>query len=207
MDSELGSTTLGLVLVLVLSAISLGLLAFLVRGPVERIIGRFVDGRPSGESTGRLTRTFSFTFGSPPDEEMLAGARDLSAPTAAAASLDPSSQRHYRERWRRAQALFPSAPDAAVREAHRLVADLMRELGIPAAQLGHVATIDIGEGEAIDAIGTVVGSLQAARSAARGINQANAYREADPEDLGSAMDLYARVVANLLPEEPAPPST
>jgi len=205
-DSEPAST-LGLVLVVVLAAISMGLLLFLVKGPVERMIGRFMDRSPSGERTGRLSRTFSFTFGSPQGEEMLAGARDLSAPTAVAASLDLSRRRHYLEQWRRAQAMFPSAPDAAVREAHRLVADLMRELGIPAARLGHVATIDIREGDAIDAIGTVVGSLQAARSAARGINQANAYREADPEDLGSAMDLYARVVANLLPEEPAPPST
>lgn len=205
MDTELGST-LTLVLVVVLSAISMGLLVLLVKGPVERLIGRFVDRTPSGEGTGALTKTFSFTFGTRPHPELLEGAQDLSVPSTVAASLDPSRRHHYLEQWRRAQAMFAHSPDSAVREAHRLVGDLMRELGIPAAQLGQAASLKIGEGDAISAVGDVVGLLQAARSAARGINQANAYREADAEDLASAMDLYRRVVANLLPEGPSQPS-
>lgn len=45
--------------------------------------------------------------------------------------LEPAARERYAEEWRRVQARFVDAPEEAVRESDRLVAEVMRERGYP----------------------------------------------------------------------------
>jgi hypothetical protein len=45
--------------------------------------------------------------------------------------LDPAARDRYAEEWRRVQGRFVDAPEEAVRESDRLVAEVMRERGYP----------------------------------------------------------------------------
>ncbi len=48
--------------------------------------------------------------------------------------LAPDQRDRYAEQWRRAQAHFVDQPDGAVREAHDLVTEVMRERGYPVSE-------------------------------------------------------------------------
>ena len=102
--------------------------------------------------------------------------------------LIPQEQERFAQAWRSTQARFVDEPTAAIKEADRLVADLMRTRGYPTGDFEQRAA-DVSVDHP-----AVVENYRAARN----IAIANERREASTEDLRKAMVHYRALFADLL---------
>ncbi len=102
--------------------------------------------------------------------------------------LIPQEHERFAQAWRSTQARFVDDPTAAIKEADRLVADLMRTRGYPTGDFEQRAA-DISVDHP-----AVVENYRAARN----IAIANERGEASTEDLRKAMVHYRALFADLL---------
>src|SRR5207302_827187 len=102
--------------------------------------------------------------------------------------LEPSARDSYRQRWQKVQTQFVDAPSNAVREADRLVTEVMRERGYP---------VDDFERRTAD-ISVDHPHLAKDYRAAHEISAANGENRASTEDLRRAMQHYRSLFDELL---------
>jgi type VI protein secretion system component VasK len=104
--------------------------------------------------------------------------------------LEPSARERYAEAWNRVQADFVDRPVEAVREADRLVTEVMRERGYPMDDFDQrVADVSVDHPHIVDNY-----------RAAHQISLASDRNEASTEDLRKAMVLYRSLFDELLRE-------
>jgi hypothetical protein len=104
--------------------------------------------------------------------------------------LDPSDRERYSEEWRRVQAEFVDHPVEAVREADRLVGDVMRERGYPMEDFDQrAADVSVDHPHLVNNYRT-----------AHNISLASDRSEASTEDLRKAMVHFRSLFAELLEE-------
>jgi hypothetical protein len=105
--------------------------------------------------------------------------------------LEPEARQRYGEAWRRVQADFVDRPVEAVREADRLVADVMRERGYPMEGFDQrAADVSVDHPQVVDNY-----------RSAHEIAMASDRNEASTEDLRKAMVHYRSLFEELLEEE------
>lgn len=107
--------------------------------------------------------------------------------------LEPAARERYADRWHGAQERFVDDPAEAVREADRLIQEVMRERGYPVEDFEQrAADVSVDHPE-------VVSNYRAAH----GISTANERGKASTEDLRTAMVHYRSLFAELLEAQPA----
>lgn len=179
------------------------------RGPMERWIERIFPG-------GNFSRKISKDIYIRVDPEVqdkssdetgftvnlqTAKPTDLAQPARAEIQpLEGPKREFYREAWREIQDLFPQSPAAAVREADRLLAELIPETGEQTIPLQKMEVSGGGEdiGKSLGMMREVIAGAQNAHRAQRGIARAKAHQEASIEDLRLAMDHYSVIFDKLL---------
>lgn len=176
------------------------------RKPFERWLDRIF---PGGNSSRQISKDFRITVDPVGDAEKfdaadssvnpLAAVPDSApAPPDASPRLEGPRRELYLQSWRQIQDLFSRSPATAVREADRLLAELIPATGQQAIPLQetHLTERDIGEtpGKMRD----VIRLAQNAGGAARGIAHARQHEEASIEDLELAMDHYRQIFDRLL---------
>ena len=183
---------------------------------LKRSVQKRIDRGPSqGTPSWRISKTFQVPLGPlRPDGDLavasreanewgtrpLEGARERSA----ARSLGSTRREHYRDLWRQTEAQFAHQPAQAVREAERLVRELMREARSASIVLSRATSIgsDTGFGAAGAEVGGIFREMGQARAAARGISFARGGEDASVEDLRQAMELYRRAFEQSLGADP-----
>ena len=103
--------------------------------------------------------------------------------------LDPDARDRYAERWRAAQRHFVDQPAAAVAEADRLVAEVMRERGYPVEDDFERRAADVSVDHPV-----VVENYRAAHA----ISMRSVHGEASTEDLRQALVHFRALFAELL---------
>jgi hypothetical protein len=107
--------------------------------------------------------------------------------------LEAAAQERYRKQWHRAQERFVDDPAGAVRDADRLIRDVMRERGYPVQDFEQrAADVSVDHPEVV-----------ANYRAAHGISVANERGRASTEDLRTAMVHYRSLFTELLEAQPA----
>jgi hypothetical protein len=102
--------------------------------------------------------------------------------------LDALSQQRYVESWRQVQASFVDEPAESVRQADRLVGQVMTERGYPTAEFDQrAADVSVDHPDVVESY-----------RAAHAISVANDEGQASTEDLRRAMTQYRELFARLL---------
>jgi hypothetical protein len=105
--------------------------------------------------------------------------------------LEPETRQQYRNTWDRVQADFVDRPVEAVREADRLVAEVMRDRGYPMEDFDQrAADISVDHPQVVDNY-----------RSAHEISLASDRNEASTEDLRKAMVHYRALFVDLLADE------
>jgi hypothetical protein len=206
MDTETQGI-IGLFALLFAIGIVLSIVFALARKPFERLIDRII---PGGRFSGQITRgirisvdpvsgpsedeRISVNLGAIPEDVM--GRESSDKP-----KLTNAERGHYLEEWTRIQLLFHETPADAVREADRLLKDLLKETGSTRVSLGKLRETEGDLGDAVEMISDVYRIAQNARSAARGIAQATQHQNPSIEDLRQAMEHYRALFDELLSKE------
>lgn len=179
--------------------VGLFLIAFVVsrfvREPVERgtdyswNVHQDAPGRPS------TSRTFSFSFGTPP---MRTGHAMGTIPRSSVSAYHVAQ---YLEAWRQLQTSFETDPEDAVRRAHQLLLELCTTRshpGVFARQEHFTASTLSGVGSLLDG---ARGRLKESRSMQVAVQAALAGEPAKREDLARAMMEYERTLKELLDDQ------
>jgi len=130
--------------------------------------------------------------------------KDLEVESIESVPLTARQRERFLESWRETQELFERAPSEAVREADRLLAELLPDgatLSMPVEQRTLTGNDIV---EALGMIKDVQRIARNARGAARGIALAKQHRDASTEDLTLAMDHYRVLFAKVLGDDRAP---
>ncbi|HEY8164043.1 MAG TPA: hypothetical protein VIF83_00680 [Gemmatimonadaceae bacterium] len=144
-----------------------------------------------------FSKTFSFSIGGPPGQLPDAASLEDMQRTQ---PLDPHVREHYRRYWERAKDRFEKNPVEGLKEAQDVLTDLMKERGSSAVSLSEkrVAAMDLLQ--AVGSMSDIFGTIDNARSAARGMAAAREGSDASVEDLRQAMAVYESAFEKLLAE-------
>lgn len=143
----------------------------------------------------RFSKTFRFSIGSSPDQMPVTG--DLET-MQLAQPLDQHTRDRYRLHWERTKDRFDGHPAEAVREAERLLTELMKERGWSGISLTEKKVYTMDFLQALAGIDGIFGAVENARAAGRGMRAAREGNEARPEDLRQAIAIYDAAFEKLL---------
>jgi hypothetical protein len=146
---------------------------------------------------GSFSKTFRFSIGSSPDQMPVTGNLDeIQQPQ----PLDPDVRDRYRRYWERTKDRFDGNPLESVKEAERLLTDLMEERRSSQVSLSEEKESALDLIQTFGGIGDVFATIEHAKAAARGMSAAREGGEANAEDLRQAMQVYESAFEKLLAE-------
>lgn len=166
------------------------LLSRLARRPLERGID-WLFGRSAGSAT--TSRTFTFSFGSPPAAMASGRASPVPQPAMAAERAE-----HYRRAWQRIRELFDAEPAQAVTDAHELIVQLCTETGHAGAFVDNEEVVISDLADLRSSLGSVHARVRASRDASRAVRSVLSRQSARLADLERAMTDYERTLVGVL---------
>jgi hypothetical protein len=174
----------------------------LIAAAILIVVGAVGWGMNRKRRTGRLRETFGSEYdrtvraaGDRRDAESELEARQKRRAELAIRSLDPTARLRYAEAWRAVQARFVDSPADSVRDADRLVTDVMRERGYPMDDFQtRAADISVDHPNVVENY-----------RAAHAISESNDGDGAGTEDLRQAMVHYRTLFEELLQGDEAGP--